>query len=330
MQSNNTKSGNKQVKKKNKDSTFKPESNQPIIKNVITMKSSRPKLTSSILPKSVQKRLSDPTVPIHQKPKKHEPPTLPERPVPAKRIIMDPDKQNQPEPPNGATGNNDTSKEVVLVKAEPELSPELQHLHELLQGDMERMMIKPLKDRMTKLENLKKRLGSIENKLQSNNIILHGIEDQVWETFEVTKEKSLIAISHTATGNTPQEKLDIMRKIGFKDIRRLGEYRSNRKHPILLEFEQKASADFLLQNKKQLPKEIYADKEYSQEVERERCKLRPILWKAKQLSEFKMKSKLDGDKLVVKGKTCSSNNLYLLPEPLTGYNVSKKEDENLQ
>ena len=77
-------------------------------------------------------------------------------------------------------------------------------------------------------------------------------------------------------------------------------------------------------------KECFTDKEYSEDVERERRKLRPILRKAKQIPEFKMKSKMEGDKLIIKGKRYTSKNLHLLPQPLTGYNVSSKErDQHL-
>ena len=236
-------------------------------------------------------------------------------------------------------------------------------LRELLQQDMEELMIKPLKDRMTKLEKsqealeykgelisvikrennqlriecdnikkeneqLKNRIMNIENRLISNNIMLHGIPDQVWEVDAVTREKTLLAISHIANGKTQDDRLTIVRKINIRDIRRVGEYRDNRNRPILIEFEKKASADFLLENKKKLPKGIFADREYSVEVERERRKLRPILRKAKQLPEYKMKSKFEGGILVIKGKKYTSNNLHLLPEELSSQQVSSKETDS--
>ena len=83
----------------------------------------------------------------------------------------------------------------------------------------------------------------------------------------------------------------------------------------------------MLQNKKKLPRGIFTDKEYSVEVERERRKLRPILQRAKQLTEYKNKSKMEGDKLIIKGKSYSSSSLHLLPELLTGYNISSKNTE---
>ena len=90
----------------------------------------------------------------------------------------------------------------------------------------------------------------------------------------------------------------------------------------------KITADFLLKNKKNLPKGIFADQEDSEEVECERWKLRPILRRAKQLPEYKMKSKVEGGKLVIQGKRYTTKSLHLLPERLIGYNVSKKEDTN--
>ena len=86
--------------------------------------------------------------------------------------------------------------------------------------------------------------------------------------------------------------------------------------------------DFLLENKKGLPKGVYADQEYTPEIENECRKLWPILQKAKELPDYKMKSKLEGGNLIIKGKSYTSKNLHLLPEPLTGYNVSSKEGEN--
>ena len=251
------------------------------------------------------------------------------------------------------------SQTTPQPKMKPELNPELQYLRELLKADMEEMMIQPFKVRMLAIEEshkaleakgelinaikeenkqlrldcdvvmrenqlLKSRLDKIENKLISSNVILHGIEDQAWELKEVTREKALNAVAHIANGKSASDRLDVVCKIGFHDIRCLGEYNLHRPRPIILEFEKLASAEFLLNNKKKLPKGIYADREYSEEVEKERRKLRPILCKAKQLPDYKAKSKLDGGALIIKGKSYTSKTLHLLLEPLTGYNVSSK------
>ena len=89
-------------------------------------------------------------------------------------------------------------------------------------------------------------MEKIENKLKGNNVILHGIEDQVWELSYITREKALVAILSIANGKTPAEKLEVVRKLGFREICRLGEFKTNRRRPILLAFEKKISAEFLL------------------------------------------------------------------------------------
>ena len=346
------------MKKKGKEPSFKPEVNQPAIKSVIK---STKTVTGQKIRSSVLKVQGEPNELNCKQVKKRHPPTPPERNTPAKCLNMSLTIENLQTSDEATTKDNNISTPVLINGTE--LSPELQKLRELLKSDMEEMMIKPLRDRMTTLEksqellekkgelinaiktenlqlwkdcdsimkennHLQGRLEKIENKLMGNNVILHGIKDQVWELSEVTREKALVAISSIANGKTAKEKLDVVRKIGFRDIRRLGEYKANRKCPIILEFEKKISADFLLQNKKQLPKGIFADREYSEEIENERRKLRPILCKAKELPEYKMKSKMEGANLIIKGRSYTSKTLHLLPEPLTGYNVSSKKSES--
>ena len=122
-------------------------------------------------------------------------------------------------------GDNNSNPLQVPTPNGEELSLELQKLHELLKVDMEQMLIKPLEDRMSKLENsqanlekngtlisaikseniqlrkdcnqvknenvdLRNRPEKIENKLRGNNVILNGVEDQVWELIEITWEKA--------------------------------------------------------------------------------------------------------------------------------------------
>ena len=48
-------------------------------------------------------------------------------------------------------------------------------------------------------------------------------------------------------------------------------------HPVLVKFCHKEDAEFLLSNRSHLPKGVYIDKQYSDDTEHERRKLRPIL-----------------------------------------------------
>ena len=124
--------------------------------------------------------------------------------------------------------------------------------------------------KIEKNRKLKDRLNEIENKLLENNIMVQGIPDQAWELSSNLQEKALVAILHLANGKNVQEKLDIVQKIGIKNVRRVGEYSTNRNRPVCIEFVNKASADFLFENKRKLPKGLYVDREYSADVERER------------------------------------------------------------
>ena len=143
--------GQHQPKKPMKETAFKPELNQPNIKSVITEKVT--KMTKSVS-KTVHKGKSDP-IALNKEPKKCSPPTPPEKPIPAKRINMSQELNNLhgDTPKTGDTktieetiGNNKPNEEEMedassQPKTKPELSPELQYLHELLKADMEEMMI---------------------------------------------------------------------------------------------------------------------------------------------------------------------------------------------
>ena len=226
--------GQHQPKKPMKETAFKPELNQPNIKSAITQKVT--KTNKSVL-KAVQKGKPDP-ITLNREPKKCSPPTPPERSIPAKRFNMihevnisygDTPKIGDTKTIERTTGDNkpdeeemdDGSQMTPQPKTKPELSPELQYLHELLKADMEEMMIQPIKVHMSAIEEshkaleakwelidaikeenkqlrldcnvvmrenqlLKSHLDKIENKLISSNVILHGIEDQAWELKEVT------------------------------------------------------------------------------------------------------------------------------------------------
>ena len=60
---------------------------------------------------------------------------------------------------------------------------------------------------------------------------------------------------------------------------------------------------------------------------RKRRKLRPILRKAKQIPEYKNKSKLEGGVLVIKGRKYTTKNLHTLPDDLSGFKASSKQED---
>ena len=75
---------------------------------------------------------------------------------------------------------------------------------------------------------------------------------------------------------------------------------------------------------------IYVDKEFSQETEKDRRLLRPILRAAKQLPEFKKCCRMDGNQLVIDGKRYTKENLHQLPKKLELMKIlTKQTDEAL-
>ena len=70
------------------------------------------------------------------------------------------------------------------------------------------------------------------------------------------------------------------------------------------------------------------DREYSDEVERKRKALRPILKAACEHKDFKKKCKLDGDKLVIHGKKFTLDNRHNLPPELDVFKITSKSNNN--
>ena len=89
----------------------------------------------------------------------------------------------------------------------------------------------------------------------------------------------------------------------------------------------KQDTEFILENRFDLPRGIYVDREYPIDIERKRKTLLPVLKAAKKLSNYRKQSRLEDDKLVLKGRSYNVNTLNQLPEELNVFKVTSKEDE---
>ena len=89
----------------------------------------------------------------------------------------------------------------------------------------------------------------------------------------------------------------------------------------------KQDTEFILENRFDLPRGIYVDKEYPIHIERKRKTLLPVLKAAKRLSNYRKQSPIEDDKLVLKGRSYNVNTLNQLPEELNVFKVTSKEDE---
>ena len=136
------------------------------------------------------------------------------------------------------------------------------------------------------------------------------------------------AISVIMQGDSEEEKMNTAKQISILRCLRLGRYSRNRPRPISIELLHKQDIEFLLDNRFDLPRGIYVDKEYPVEIERKRKTLLPVLRAAKKLTSYKQQSRLDEDKLVLKGRSYNVNTLNQLPDELNVFKVTSKEDGN--
>ena len=84
--------------------------------------------------------------------------------------------------------------------------------------------------------------------------------------------------------------------------------------------------EWLLSCRKDLKKGIYVEKQYSEEAEYQRKRLRPILAAARKLEEYHGKCTMDGTSVKINGKKYNWNNLHELPENLSPHVVSSQQD----
>ena len=70
------------------------------------------------------------------------------------------------------------------------------------------------------------------------------------------------------------------------------------------------------------------NEEYPTHMKRNSDILRPILKMAKGLPEYRERSKLQGDQLIINGMSYGVHNLHQLPIKLSAYKAAQKEDEN--
>ena len=141
------------------------------------------------------------------------------------------------------------------------------------------------------------------------SVIFHGIPETRWEKDNETKVYNTMA--EISEGNTKTDKLEQAKKVKILSTRRLGIPVEDKTLPIQVKYKDENDVIELLNNKRKLPKGIYADKEYTAETERRR-----------------RSSKLEGDTLVIKSQRYTVNDLHKLPAKLSGFNVTSTSDDN--
>ena len=157
-------------------------------------------------------------------------------------------------------------------------------------------------------------------------MIIRGITEDIMDTEASTIEKIHRILLDIMNGDTDEDKLLSARRIAIKSCKRLGRFNKNRTRPVPVEFQHKEDTDFIIDNHFDLAKGIYVDCEYPADTEKKRKTLLSILKAAKRLPEYKRQSRLDDDKLVLKGRPYTVGMLNQLPDELNAFKVTSTED----
>ena len=173
---------------------------------------------------------------------------------------------------------------------------------------------------------MKRQLNKIEAKNLDRSMIIRGILEETKETEATLIQKIHRSLTAIMSGESEEDKLESARQIGIISCKRLGRFNKNRIRAVSVEFKHKEDTDFILENRFYLVKGIYVDHEYPADTEKKRKILLPILKAEKRLPDYKRQSRLEDDKLVLKGQPYTVGMLNQLPNELNAFKVTSKED----
>ena len=184
-------------------------------------------------------------------------------------------------------------------------------------------------NRLLRKENnaLKVRLDKIEQDQLRNNVLLTGIPEGPFEDYNITKLRVQEMLAITINSGDATKDLETAKQADITNCRRLGKYRPNYSRPISVTFSKRDDKELLLSNKRSLPDGIFANEEFPLHIKRNRDKLRPILRLAKTLPNYREKSKLVADKLIINGVIYGVDNIHSLPPELAAYKVAEKSND---
>ena len=205
-----------------------------------------------------------------------------------------------------------------------------EHKEEMKRLKMENFKLDyKLTQEQKKTRELSRCIRWLEDETLEKNVIIHGIVESNWETKDQCKEKLFGVLANLINRNTWQEKIDSARQIPIITVRKIGQYNSMRCCPIAVTFENRMDVEYLLENKKRLGHGIFADQEYGPETEKNRKLLRPIFNLARKYDNYKGMCKIEGDKVILRGKEYIVETIGTLPEEVNGFRVSSKTDGSI-
>ena len=185
--------------------------------------------------------------------------------------------------------------------------------------------------RCNKLETdqrrLRNKLSKIENELLESTAIIHGVHEDSWEEGPTRYNMVIDVLAYTMMGTNHHEQMNAARKILIKKTSRIGKYNPHKGRPILVTFVYNEDCEHFLANKKYLPKGVFADKQYCEEIENIRRILRPVIRKARR-GKYKGRCRMERDQIVIDGKRYRLRNLHQLPPDLNTFSCTSEESED--
>ena len=164
----------------------------------------------------------------------------------------------------------------------------------------------------------------------SNNIIVTGIPEQPFKTYEKTKQRIYDVIAEAIKNSDPTQETSAMNTAKNIDITycsSVGKSRLGQNRPISVSLGQKEDKEKLMSIKTKLPQGLYINNEYPIQVKRARDTLHLILRLVKSIPSYRDKSKIEGDHLVINGIKYRIQDIHSLSPELAGYKAAQEEDE---
>ena len=128
---------------------------------------------------------------------------------------------------------------------------------------------------------MKRQITKIETKGLDQCLIIRGLPEEPKQTEQMIFNKLHNTLSIVMQGETEEEKLSAAKQLAFQWCWRLGRYSRNRPRLVSVELVHKQDAEFILENRFDLPRGIYVDREYPIDIERKWKTLLPVLQAAK-------------------------------------------------
>ena len=175
-------------------------------------------------------------------------------------------------------------------------------------------------------DKMKRQINKIKAKNLDRSMIFRGIIEEPKEMEGIIVQKIHRVLISIMNGESDEEKLESACQMGIICCKRLGRFNKHRIRAVSVEFKHKEDTDFIFVNRFDLIKGVYVDCEYPAETEKKRKTLLPILKAAKRLPDYKRQSKLEDDKLVLKGRPYTVGMLNQMPDELNAFKVTSKED----